>query len=62
MQADQLAFLEEMIGNAELLDCAGCGAETLHTHEEVLRIISPLTELTMRCTSCLECRQWLQID
>lgn len=62
MQPDQLAFLEEMIGNAELLDCAECGEETLHTHEEVLSTMGNLTELTMRCTTCLECRQWLQID
>jgi hypothetical protein len=62
MQADQLVFLEEMISNAELLDCEQCQDQTLHTHEEVLRIDGNVTELRMRCTDCMTCRTWLQVD
>jgi hypothetical protein len=35
MNADERAFLEEMLDNAELLDCASCADITPHTHEEV---------------------------
>ncbi|WP_022821560.1 hypothetical protein [Hymenobacter norwichensis] len=62
MQADQLDFLEEMISNAELLNCVTCQDETLHTHEEVLSIHGSVTELKMRCTNCMTCRTWLQIE
>jgi hypothetical protein len=62
MQADQLDFLEEMISNAELLNCVTCQDETLHTHEEVLGIHGGVTELKMRCTYCMTCRIWLQIE
>lgn len=59
MHADELHFLEEMISNAELLNCASCQEQTLHTHEEVLSRIDKLTELQMRCTRCMSCRTWL---
>ena len=43
MQADELAFLEEMIESAELLDCTTCGEDTLHVHEEVNSIAGGVT-------------------
>lgn len=48
MQADELAFLEEMIESAELLDCTACGEDTLHVHEEVNSIAGGVTEVIMR--------------
>ncbi|QIL78254.1 MULTISPECIES: hypothetical protein [Hymenobacter] len=59
MNADELAFREEMLDNAELLDCASCADTTLHTHEEVLRKSETVTELRMWCTRCMSCRTWL---
>ncbi len=62
MQADELAFLEEMIESAELLDCTDCGEDTLHVHEEVISIAGGVTEVMMRCSSCLGIRPLLLID
>lgn len=62
MHPDELAFLEEMLANAELLDCAGCGEQTLHTHEQVVSVAGGVTELVMRCTHCMECQPWFQVD
>ncbi|TPG60948.1 hypothetical protein EAH73_20500 [Hymenobacter nivis] len=62
MQADELAFLEEMIESAELLDCTACGEDTLHVHEEVNSIAGGVTEVIMRCASCLSTRPHLLID
>jgi len=62
MQADELAFLEEMIESAELLDCAECGEDTLHVHEEVVSVAGGVTEVVMRCTSCMSTRPHLLID
>ena len=46
-----MPFLEEMVSNAELLDCAVCGEETLPTHEVVLSIAGNITELKMLSTT-----------
>ncbi len=62
MQADELAFLEEMIESAELLDCTNCGEDTLHAHEEVISIAGGVTEMVMRCANCLSTRPHLLID
>lgn len=62
MQADELAFLEEMLESAELLDCASCREETLHVHEEVVSTEGGVTELVMRCTSCMNYRPHLFVD
>ena len=53
MQADELAFLEEMIDNAELLPCAECGEDTLHVHEEIISVADGMAEVLMRCTHCM---------
>lgn len=62
MQTDELAFLEEMIESSELLDCTSCGEDTLHAHEEVVPIAGGVTEVVMRCASCLSTRPHLLID
>jgi C4-type Zn-finger protein len=62
MQADERAFLEEMIESAELLDCAECGEDTLHAHEEVVSVAGRVTEVVMRCTSCMSYRPHLLVD
>lgn len=62
MQADELAFLEEMIESAELLPCASCGEETLHVHEEVISTEGGVTEAVMRCGTCLVCQPHLLMD
>lgn len=62
MHPDELAFLEEMIESAELLDCATCGEDTLHAHEEVVSVGGGVTEVGMRCASCMSTRPWLLID
>jgi uncharacterized Zn finger protein len=62
MQADELAFLEEIIESAELLDCTSCGEDTLHVYEEVISINGEVTEVLMRCTSCMSTRPYLLID
>lgn len=62
MQSDELTFLEEMLESAELLDCASCGEETLHVHEEVLSVDDGVTEVIMRCASCMNCRPHLLVD
>ena len=59
MQADEMNFLEDSIANAELLNCAECGEETLHTHEEVLGTFGDSQEVLMRCTVCMATRTWL---
>jgi len=62
MQPDELAFLEEMIESAELLDCAACGEDTLHAHEEVVSVADGVTEVVMRCTSCMRCRSHRMVN
>jgi hypothetical protein len=62
MDAGELAFLEDRLESAELLDCASCGEETLHVHEQVVSIGNGVTELLMRCGECLSCRPWLLIE
>jgi C4-type Zn-finger protein len=62
MQADELAFLEEMIESAELLDCTSCKEETLHVYEEVISVAGGVSEVVMRCTSCMSTRPHLVID
>lgn len=52
MDADELAFLEDMLESAELLDCVSCGEETLHVHEQVVSTGNGVTEVLMRCTQC----------
>lgn len=62
MQADELAFLEEMIESAELLDCATCQDDTLHVYEEVISAAGGMSEVVMRCTNCMSTRPHLVID
>ncbi|MGI4735034.1 MAG: hypothetical protein ACRYG7_07640 [Janthinobacterium lividum] len=62
MQANEIAFLEEMIDTAELLDCATCSDETLHVQEEVVSVNGGVTELMMRCTKCMTCQPHLLVD
>jgi hypothetical protein len=62
MQADELAFFEEMIESAELLDCVTCQEDTLHVHEEVVSVEGGVTELVMRCSCCMSTRPHLLID
>ncbi|GGF27117.1 hypothetical protein GCM10011383_43400 [Hymenobacter cavernae] len=62
MEADELHFLEDSLANAELLYCETCQDDTLHTHEEVLDRSEGVTELKMRCTDCMTCRTWLQVE
>lgn len=62
MQADELAFLEEMIESAELLDCVTCQDNTLHVYEEVLSAAGGMSEVVMRCTNCMSTRPHLVID
>jgi hypothetical protein len=62
MESDELAFLEEMLESAELLDCVTCQEDTLHVYEEVISVADGLTEVIMRCTSCMSCRPHLLID
>lgn len=62
MEPDELAFLEEMIESAELLDCLTCQDDTLHVHEEVVSVEGGVTEVVMRCTSCMSTRPHLVID
>ena len=62
MQADELAFFEEMMESAELLDCSTCGEETLHVHEQVLSVEGGVTEVLMRCSSCMSCRPHVLVD
>lgn len=62
MEPDELAFLEEMLESAELLDCVTCQEDTLHVYEEVLSVADGLTEVIMRCTNCMSTRPHLVID
>jgi hypothetical protein len=62
MEPDELAFLEEMLESAELLDCMTCQEDTLHVYEEVISVADGLTEVIMRCTSCMSTRPHLVID
>lgn len=62
MEPDELAFLEEMIESAELLDCVTCQEDTLHVHEEVVSVEGGVTEVVMRCTSCMSTQPYLLID
>ena len=62
MDPDELAFLEEMLESAELLDCVICQEDTLHVYEEVISVADGLTEVSMRCTSCMSTRPHLVID
>jgi hypothetical protein len=62
MRADEIAFLEEMIDTAELLDCATCNEGTLHVQEEVVSVSGGVTELVMRCTNCMSCQPYLLVD
>lgn len=62
MDSDELAFFEEMIESAELLDCVTCQDDTLHVHEEVVSVADGVTEVVMRCTSCMSTRPHLLID
>lgn len=62
MEDDELAFLEEMIESAELLNCANCGEDTLHAYEEIISIAGGVTEVLMRCTRCMSTRAHLLID
>ncbi|RZJ86614.1 MAG: hypothetical protein EOO60_13230 [Hymenobacter sp.] len=62
MEPDELAFLEEMLESAELLDCVTCQANTLHVYEEVLSAADGGTEALMRCTSCMNCRPHLVVS
>lgn len=61
MQNDELAFLQAMLENAELLDCLTCQDDTLHTHEEVLSVVATVTEIRTRCTTCMSHRTRLDI-
>lgn len=62
MESDELAFFEEMIESAELLDCVSCQEDTLHVYEEVISVEGGVTEVVMRCTSCMSTRPHLLID
>lgn len=62
MEADELHFLEEIIENAELLDCLTYQEGTLHVHEEVISVEGSVTEVVMRCASCMSTRPHLLID
>jgi hypothetical protein len=62
MEPDELNFLEEMLESAELLDCVTCQEDTLHVYEEVISVTDGLTEVTMRCISCMSTRPHLVID
>lgn len=62
MEPDELAFLEEMLENAELLNCVTCQEDTLHVHEEVLSVADGVTEVLMRCTNCMNCHVHLLLD
>jgi uncharacterized Zn finger protein len=62
MPPDELAFLEEMLESAELLDCYSCGEQMLHVHEQVLTTAGGVTEVLMRCTSCMNFRPHMLID
>ena len=62
MQADELAFLEEMLESAELLYCATCQDDTLHVYEEVITVVGGVSEVVMRCTTCMSTRSHIVID
>lgn len=62
MEPDELAFLEEMLESAELLDCVICQEDTLHVYEEVVSVADGLAEVVMRCTNCMSTRPHLVID
>jgi hypothetical protein len=61
MQADERAFLEDMLETAERLDWVTCQEETRHTQEAVGSIAGGVTKLVMRCGTCRECRPWLLV-
>ncbi|MGI4734790.1 MAG: hypothetical protein ACRYG7_06370 [Janthinobacterium lividum] len=60
MEADDLAFLEDLLETSELLDCATCQEKTLYAQEEAVSTAAGVTELVMRCGGCMNCRAYLR--
>jgi hypothetical protein len=45
MDADEVAFLEDMLESAQLLNCASCGEKTFHVHEQVVSTDNGVTQV-----------------